>query len=271
MRRWYSPDKGVSNIKIHILVAVGLAPLWAFTFVSASGVSTINTASDECVILLHGLGRTSWSMDKLSDFLAEKGYRCLNVNYPSTAKSIDEIARTDLFAAIDLAKQSGCNTIHFVTHSMGGIILRAFMQSHNLPEGVRVVMLSPPNQGSEVVDSLRDWFFFKWVTGPAGQQLGTDDESLPKQLKPISLQIGIIAGTRSLNPWFSNLLPGPDDGTVTVESTRLYEMVDFLEVKSGHTFIMRDPMVLEQVDYFLSHGKFDHANVLDHRKRTGNQ
>ena len=256
---WYSLDKGVSNIKDRITHFFIILLIWGLPLSVNGDLAGVLSTGDECVILLHGLGRSNWSMGKLSDYLVQKGYRTLNVNYPSTSKTIEEIARTDLQTTIDLSRRSGCNMIHFVTHSMGGIIVRTYLQSNPFPEGGRIVMLSPPNQGSEVVDSLKDWALFKWVTGPAGQQLGTDENSLPKQLKPVSLPIGIIVGTRSVNPWFSILLPGPDDGTVTVESARLQEMIDFLEVDSGHTFIMRDPVVFKQVAFFLANGKFNHA------------
>jgi hypothetical protein len=134
-----------------------------------------------------------------------------------------------------------------------------------IPAGSRLVMLAPPNKGSEVTDFMKDFFIYRWIEGPAGQELGTGPESVPNRLKPIDLQLGIIAGDRSLNPVFSAIIPGPDDGKVAVERTKLEEMSDFLVISSTHTFIMRNPNVLRQVVHFLEHGRFDHS-----QKKEGN-
>ena len=117
-------------------------------------------------------------------------------------------------------------------------------------------MLSPPNNGSEVADSLKSFFLYRWIMGPAGQEIGTSPDNVPKRLKPVSADIGIIAGTRSIEPWFSILIPGQDDGKVSVESTKLEEMNDFLTVKSAHPFIMNDPQVIDQVVIYLGQGRF---------------
>jgi len=120
-------------------------------------------------------------------------------------------------------------------------------------------MLAPPNRGSEVVDYVKDFFAYKWIHGPPGQELGTNPESALNKLKPIDIEVGVIAGDKSLNPIFSALIPGPDDGRVSVERAKLEEMTDFLVVSSTHTYITKNPAVLIQVPYFLEHGKFDHS------------
>jgi triacylglycerol lipase len=217
------------------------------------------SATDEnaCVIILHGIARTKWSMSKLDKYLAERGYKTVNLDYPSTSEPIEQIAEKYVSRAVAQCKDAQADTIHFVTHSMGGIVVRQYLQSNSLPKRSRLVMLSPPNQGSEVVDYLREFFLYKWVTGPAGQQLGTDTESLPKRLKPVDIEVGVITGDKSFNPWFSSLVSGPDDGTVSVEGARLKEMTDFIVVDNTHTFIMRDSFVLQQVFHFLRYGKFN--------------
>src|ERR1035437_545512 len=99
-------------------------------------------------------------------------------------------------------------------------------------------MLAPPNQGSEVVDKLGRLSLFRWINGPAGQQLGTSGNSLPNQLPVPPVEVGVIAGTRSINWFLSALIPGPDDGKVSVERTKLAGMADFAAVDTTHTFIM---------------------------------
>jgi hypothetical protein len=118
-------------------------------------------------------------------------------------------------------------------------------------------MLSPPNRGSEAVDKFKGTKIFQWLNGPAGQQLGTDDTSLPKKLAPPRYEVGIITGDWSINPILSLLIPGKDDGKVSVESAKLEGMKDFLVVPEAHTFIMNDDEVLRQAAFFLKHGLFD--------------
>ncbi|MDO6706833.1 triacylglycerol lipase [Photobacterium sp. 1_MG-2023] len=207
-----------------------------------------------CVILLHGLARTAHSMDKLADALSDAGYQIVNVDYPSTQYPIETLAATVIPDAL-----SQCNhtqPVHFVTHSMGGILVRQYLSQHDLNNLGRVVMLAPPNQGSEVVDSFHDVALFQWIYGPAGQQLSTETSSVPKQLGPVHFDLGVIAGNRSLDFLTSWPLPEPHDGKVSVASTRVEGMHAHLVLPATHTFIMRDETVIAQVIYFLQHGRF---------------
>ena len=213
----------------------------------------------ECVVLLHGLARSDMSMNRLDKHLHKAGYATINVDYPSTSDTIEHIVERYVSPAVKKCKKSNAKKVHFVTHSLGGILVRKYLQSHTVPAGSRMVMIAPPNQGSEITDALKDFFVYKWAMGPAGQDLGTDPNSVPNQLKPVNIEIGVIAGDSSLNPIFSSIIPGPDDGKVAVERTKLKEMKDFIIVRSTHTLIMSKPVVLDQVTYFLQQGTFDHA------------
>ncbi len=217
-------------------------------------------AGDEVVVLLHGLARSSWSMSKLQRRLEGEGYTVVNVNYPSTRHRIEYLA--DEVLADVVARCCRGATLHFVTHSMGGIVARYYLEGRRLPNLGRVVMLSPPSQGSEVVDALKDNGLFKLVNGPAGAQLGTDPDSIPSRLGPVAFELGVIAGNKSIDPLFSWMIPGPDDGKVAVARTRVEGMQDFLVVPYSHTFIMRQPDVTRQVVHFLRYGAFDRLGRL---------
>ncbi len=215
-------------------------------------------ADTVCVILLHGLGRTHRSMAAMAEELAAQGYRVINLPYPSTDEPIETLARVHLAPAVQRCQDAGCRVLHMVAHSLGGILIRQYLQTDDIPSGSRIVMLSPPNQGTQLADALKSYRLYQWITGPAGQQLGTESDSIPKRLAPVDATIGVITGNESWNPFYSYLIPGPDDGKVAVANARLEEMVDFLVVPASHTFIMDDDLVIDQTIHFLKYGRFDH-------------
>lgn len=172
-----------------------------------------------CVVLLHGLARSDSSMKQLEIELQKQNFQTINVDYPSRDYAIEELAETVIPLA--LAQCSNTAEIHFVTHSMGGILVRQYLSRHKIPSLGRVVMLGPPNKGSEVVDKLKNVPGFHFINGDAGLQLGTGSMSIPNRLGPADFDLGIIAGTGSINLILSALIPDTDDGKVSVERTKL--------------------------------------------------
>ncbi|NKB62857.1 MAG: alpha/beta hydrolase [Gammaproteobacteria bacterium] len=211
-------------------------------------------ARGDCVILLHGLARTSNSMNAIENELIQQGYYVANIGYPSILGSIEELAEDAIPRGIQQCQ--GLGKINFVSHSMGGILIRQYLSLHRIRKLDRVVMLAPPNQGSEIVDALAGFPGVEWVNLESGKQLGTGPDSLPGRLGRVNFDLGIIAGTRTTNPLTSKLLPDPDDGKVSVASTRVEGMNDHLVLPVSHSFMMRNHQVLKQITYYLKHGKF---------------
>lgn len=223
-----------------------------------------HSAETDCVILLHGLARTSSSMADMARALRREGYRVVNLDYPSRHYTIEVLTEKAIVPALARCHEPPTGTpdrIHVVTHSLGGILVRRYLEMHRIDRLGRVVMLAPPNQGSEVVDALRDVPGYRALNGPAGMQLGTDSASVPRRLGPVRADTAVIAGTRSINLILSTWLPNPDDGKVSVASTRVDNMCAFLAMPVSHPFIMQDDDVIAEVISYLGTGRLLSRNA----------
>ena len=207
------------------------------------------------VVLLHGLGRTRLSMVIPQWRLQSAGFDVINIQYPSRSKPIERLAES-ILAALGRKIRDRTRRVHFLTHSLGGIVVRALLARDDLDINLgNVVMLAPPNQGSQIADRFGDIQLYRATTGPAGQQLRAGPDGIASQLGPVDYVVGVIAGNKSINP-LSRLLDRENDGKVTLGEARLDGMADFLTVPRGHTFIMNDPKVIDQTIHFFRDGRF---------------
>jgi triacylglycerol lipase len=241
---------------------VGAVPAIA-PVAAAATIETPAPAGGRQVVLLHGLFRSSRSMAVMADALGEEGFRVCNVSYPSRHHTIEVLAAEFVVPAVRQCFPDG-GPVDFVTHSMGGILVRQMAATGAMPSIGRVVMLGPPNGGSELVDELGDLWLFEKINGPAGRELGTSADSLPKRLGPATFEVGIIAGDRSWNWLLSRYLPGRDDGKVSVTSAGLAGMKDFVVMDVNHTYMMRNRDSIAQTIRFLSTGAFEKPGATTH-------
>jgi pimeloyl-ACP methyl ester carboxylesterase len=217
---------------------------------------------NEHVILLHGLCRTTHSMRAMERALTAAGYHVWNIDYPSRTNTVASLSEAVLAPAIRDCDAAGATRIHFVGHSLGGILIRDYLARHALANAGHVVMLGPPNQGSEVVDKIGSWWLFQKINGPAGCELGTAPDSAPNRIGPPNVKVGVIAGKLSIN-WINSLMiPGTDDGKVSVERTKLAGMADHLVLPTAHPFVMKNSQAIQQTLHFLKMGKFDQTNQI---------
>lgn len=227
-----------------------------WTLLLISLIPLMATAGD-CVVLLHGLARTAGSMDEMAERLEEAGFQVVNLDYPSRHHPVAELAERAVPEGLRRCADAGDGPPHFVTHSLGGILVRHYYARHPEQKPARVVMLGPPNRGSQVVDELHDMPGFAFWNGPAGGQLGTGPDSVPVQLPPVTFPTGVIAGTQSINLILSTYLPNPDDGKVSVANARVEGMDACIAMPVTHPFMMGDEDVIRQTLHFLRHGRFD--------------
>lgn len=228
--------------------------------------------AQQCVVLVHGLWRSGAAMDVIARDLSHHGYITEIVDYPSTSAGIPELAEQYLHQSVEDCRSRKVTQIHMVSHSMGGIIVRQYLQTHILPEGSKVVMMSPPNQGSELSTYFADSWWYEWLVGPAGASLRQDDEGIVSGLAPIQADVGVIAAYRSWSLWPESWLPSPNDGTVSLKSMVLDEMDDMAFVNAGHAMMRYNDETHRLIRSFLKHGQFEkgaesewpasHANIL---------
>lgn len=242
----------MENVKTCFLLLPFLSIFLYTTYTTASPVPD----NIDCVVLLHGLARTSASMSTLEEKLKQHGYSVVNVDYPSRHKSIEELAAPAVEEGLEFCRDNKSKQIHFVTHSLGGILVRYYLSENAIKELGKVVMLAPPNQGSNVVDEFSWMPGYETLNGPAGFQLGKDENSIPLKLGPANFEVGIIAGDYTINLILSTAFDEPNDGKVAVEDTKLEGMKDFLVVNRSHPFIMDGEEVIEQILHFLKKGFF---------------
>lgn len=222
---------------------------------SAQSDSILEASSenDEFVYVLHGLGRTKFSMWLIASRLEEAGYRVIRIGYHSLKSTPEEILE-DVTQKIDENMPDSCLTVNFVGHSMGGLMIRAYLDNNKVENLGRAVLIGPPNHGTTFVDKYRDTWWMKMM-GPMTQALGTDEDSFPNSLNDPYYPVGIIAGVSDM---FGNksAIPGEDDGLVSLESTRLDRMTDRIIIETSHGMMRYNKEVAEQTIEFLRNGKF---------------
>ena len=220
----------------------------------AMAVGDIQSASREQVVILHGIARSSSHMKDLTSYLEKHGYEVFNLDYPSTDHPLEELIEL-VQVQVD-EKINADMPVHFVGYSMGGIVIRALLNKSKPQSLGRVVQLASPNKGSEVADFIKDNWLYEKVYGPAGQQLTTDQTGLGDLLGKVTYELGVIAGNASIDPVSSSIIPGDDDGKVSVESTKVDGMKDHVIVYATHTFFPGNKTVHAQTLHFLQNGTF---------------
>ncbi|UTD29366.1 triacylglycerol lipase [Bradyrhizobium sp. WD16] len=209
------------------------------------------------VVLLHGIARSSRAFGRLERTLTEAGFAVLNLDYPSRRARIEDLAET-IHEAIDGFAATVPGEMHFVAHSMGGLLARVYLARHRPPRLGRVVMLGTPNGGSEIADLLRNFPPFGAFFGPAGPQLCTPQHGGGRW--PASdYPVGIIAGRRAIDPFGYLVLPRPNDGRVSVANTRIDGMADHIVIDAAHPWLMTNREAVRQTLSFLRRGRFSRA------------
>jgi pimeloyl-ACP methyl ester carboxylesterase len=221
-----------------------------------SGRPASADAAQDGVVLLHGISRTARSFRKMQTTLEGSGFATLNLDYASRRKALEALAE-DIHPAIELFADGLTGAVHFVCHSMGGLLARVYLARYRPQRLGRVVMLGTPNSGSEIADRLKNFGAYRAFFGPAGQQLGTQRSALDHaMLPPVDYPVGIIAGNRSIDPVAGTMLPKPHDGRVSVENTRLDGMADHIVMETSHPWLVRNGPAIEQTIVFLRDGEF---------------
>lgn len=245
-------------MKIHVkmLLQIGIIVLHSIFCCPASFAQ-----QQDCVVLIHGLSRSHFSMIGLELFLKKQNYQVVNKGYPSTTQSVRELANHYIPGMINECLKSNPEHIYFVTHSIGGVLLQYWLTTHTLPKPTRIVMLGPPNHGSPWANILHNNIIFKLFTGPSGQELMTQAFE-KKLLLDKKYDIGVIAGDFTFNPLGTLIFHEGNDGKVGISSTKTENMSDFIVLPVSHTFMMNSKATHKQILAFFNSGKFVHHEIL---------
>lgn len=233
-----------------------LVTLLVMTTSSSAAATSSPRAPRECVVLLHGVAMSGWVMQPIARALERDGYRVINLSYPSRRMPLEQLAGDFLPNELERRGAFAAPRLHFVTHSMGGIVLRLYLRDGRPANLGRVVMLGPPNHGSPAADRAAQRAWMRGIMGVNLPRLGTGADGIVRTLGPANFEVGIIAGSSLLNPMFKGDMPGVHDGVVTVESAQLEGMRDFRVVPHSHTVMLWRRTVIDDVCAFLRDGKF---------------
>ncbi|MBX3737058.1 MAG: alpha/beta fold hydrolase [Candidatus Didemnitutus sp.] len=235
------------------------ATLALLLLVMAASPASAVEPEPECVVLLHGVAMSGWVMRPLERALSRAGYRVINLSYPSRRTPLEQVADEFLPAELKRRGALAAPRLHFVTHSMGGIVTRLYLRDHRPANLGRVVMLGPPNHGSPAADRAGRSPWMRTIMGVNMPRLGTGPDGVVRTLGPADYELGVIAGTRLINPLFRGVMPRPHDGVVTVESAKLEGMRDFRAVPYSHTGMLWRRPVIDAALAFLRTGRFQPA------------
>lgn len=221
----------------------------------------------DAVIVLHGIARSASSMATFAKRLEDRGFDVLNVDYASTTYVLEELVEK-IHPEIELfLKERPAQTVHFAGYSMGGLLIRAYLAKYKPKNLGRVVMLGTPNRGSEVADFLRENWAYRTFYGPAGQQLTTDQDYMARFGKP-DYPFAVIAGDRSIDPVSSNIIPGDDDGKVSIRSTHLEGEQDHIVLHTNHLAMPENFAVAVEAAHYLRYGFFKRGRAAEMRQKA---
>lgn len=213
------------------------------------------TKLKEAIILIHGLSLNKWCMKKIAKYFKDKNYFIINFDYPSRKYPIDQLVKLFLIPYLIDKQLNNFTKVHFITHSMGGIIVRYYLNNYSLDNLSKVIMLCPPNKGSELVDKLDCWLLRKYL-GPAFLQLSSKIDSFVNQLSVPDFNLGIIMGNKKVEPFFSKFLPTNNDGVVSIDSAIISNKTDFLILPVNHLSILYNNLIPKQIEHFINQSKF---------------
>jgi len=254
---------------MNFIAKIILILVTAVVFNASMAVATLapkKLADDglETVVLLHGLGRGNSAMSSLASRLGRSGYQVKLVGYHSLNRELSQIL-SSISSQIDQCCLNKDKPVHFVGYSFGGLLIRSYLANNKIKNLGRVVLIGTPNTGSEFVDQHQDRWWIK-LLGPAVTSLGTGKKSFPNSLALPFYPVGIIAGVRN-DASNDDIIPGKDDGLVSVKSTKISGMTDFVEINADHRSMRNNKVVAKQTIEFLRHGRF--YDKLDLSEKSG--
>lgn len=254
--------KSVPLLIASLLLLAASAPLAAAADgeMLKDGMHRIYPGDGDYLVVLHGWTTGYDNMRDACRFFQRAGYHVVSLRYPVRKATPATLINDHIRPGIAKHCTDPERQIHFLTHSLGGVLLREYLRTDRPDKLGKVVMLGAPNNGIELVDRLVDRRGFARFFGPTVVELRTGEDSWPRRLGKADFPLGIIMGnTRLRVPFTSRFLPGSDDGIVSAQSGQLEGMRQLIEVSAFHTALAVRPAILQRAEQFFRTGSFDEA------------
>lgn len=216
-----------------------------------------NEPGKEKVVLVHGYGRSPAAMKAIAEYLEDAGYQVYRLGYSSMTRDIEGVKR-EVFRKADKFIANTDDRVHFVGHSLGGLLVRSYLDQRNLSQLGNVVIMGSPNKGTPLVEHLKDKWYFS-LGGPVATSLSSKGSKFLQSLKAPYYRLGVIAGVVD-RAGDEGIIPGQDDGIVPLESALVAGARDTIVLNVSHYMMRSDKRVLQQMLHFIKKVSFDHRS-----------
>lgn len=221
-----------------------------------ASIICFSTFATQKIYLIHGYGGLGLEMEKIREAVQNEGFTTEIYVYKSLIDDVDSVSLN----LIQTIQKEKFDTVSFVTHSMGALVVRSMYEKLDSLSGFpfvhRIVMIAPPNNGSPIADFFSQFKFVKYIIGPNINNLTTNKITGASKYPIPTCEVGLIAGSFGGKRGFNMFINSDNDGVLIPENTKMGIEKDVVFVKSWHVGLLFNKKVIRYVNNFIQQGKF---------------